>query len=349
MKYQGKTIHKSKNNTWYTRYRLNGKQYYISAKTQRDCYNKLVRAIKNAKDEKINPGSTKKRITLIEWFKKWIDLYKKENKEETIRDYYNLMKHIKHLEEKEFVAITIEDIITSLNKMTAERQKQKVWELLSMLYKKAVDNDITEKNIMLKIDKPKHTKKNGNALTHEQETRLIEACRNSKFGDLYLVALFQGLRKGEVLGITNKDIDFDKNTLRIDKAINRHNKFDTTKNEVSERTMPLFNATKEILLKYKNSIGRIFDISYHRIDNHTKELSEQLGFHFSIKYMRFTFITRCQEQNIPEFVIQAWCGHQIGSKVTKQVYTKYNAEDNIKYIDILNESKNYSNPTHTKK
>lgn len=113
--------------------------------------------------------------------------------------------------------------------------------------------------------------------------------------------------------------------------------------------MPLFNATKEILLKYKNSTGRIFDISYHRIDNHTKELSEQLGFHFSIKYMRFTFITRCQEQNIPEFVIQAWCGHQIGSKVTKQVYTKYNQEDNIKYIDILNESKNYSNPTHTKK
>ena len=65
--------------------------------------------------------------------------------------------------------------------------------------------------------------------------------------------------------------------------------------------------------------------------------------------MRFTFITRCQEQNIPEFVIQAWCGHQIGSKVTKQVYTKYKASDNSKYINIFNESKNYSKTTHKKK
>ena len=30
MKYQGKTIHKNKNaETWYTRYRINGKQYYM--------------------------------------------------------------------------------------------------------------------------------------------------------------------------------------------------------------------------------------------------------------------------------------------------------------------------------
>lgn len=65
--------------------------------------------------------------------------------------------------------------------------------------------------------------------------------------------------------------------------------------------------------------------------------------------MRFAFITRCQEENIPEFIIQAWCGHQIGSNVTKQTYTKYNAEDNNKYINILNKSKFYSNSTQNKK
>ena len=113
--------------------------------------------------------------------------------------------------------------------------------------------------------------------------------------------------------------------------------------------MPLFKKTKIILEKYKNIKGRIFDISYHRIDDHTKKLNEIVNFKFSIKYMRFTFITRCQEENIPEFIIQAWCGHQIGSKVTKQVYTKYNAEDNNKYINVLNNSKFYSNSTQNKK
>ena len=40
MKYRGITIIKRKDcNTWCARYRRNGKQFYISAKTQQDCYN----------------------------------------------------------------------------------------------------------------------------------------------------------------------------------------------------------------------------------------------------------------------------------------------------------------------
>ena len=342
MKFKNKTIHKNKNsNTWYTRYRMNGKQYYISGKTQQECYQKLKQAI-------LSPTlqiKTTTKPTLNQWFDKWLSLYKKNVKQETIRDYKNLMKNLEHLKNKEIESISVEDIISTLNKMSAERQKQKVYELLKMLFGKASDNDIINKNIMLRIEKPKHTKQNGNALTHEQEQIFIEKCKTFKHGDLYLTALYQGLRKGEILAITDKDIDFNKNTLTINKAINKYNKFDTTKNAFSIRTMPLFEKTKEILIKYKNTKGRIFNISYNFIDEYTKTLKKELGFHFSIKYMRFTFITRCQEQNIPEFIIQAWCGHQIGSKVTKQVYTKYNAEDNTKYINILNNSKFYSNST----
>ncbi len=110
--------------------------------------------------------------------------------------------------------------------------------------------------------------------------------------------------------------------------------------------MPLFNSTKEILNKYKNVKGRIFNISYNQIDEHTREIKKETGISFSTKFMRYTFITRCGEQSIPEFIIQSWVGHKIGSKVTKQVYTKFNAEDNSKYIDILNDSKFYSNSTH---
>ena len=319
----------------------NGKQYYISGKTQQECYQNLKRALSSP----IQSNELEKKLTLNQWFEKWLTLYKKDVKQETVRDYKNLMKNIETIKEKEIESISVEDILSILNSMSAERQKQKVYELLKMIFGKALDNDVINKNIMLKIEKPKHTKQNGDALTHEQEEIFINKCQNLKHGDLYLVALYQGLRKGEVLGITDEDIDFENNTLTINKAINKYNKFDTTKNTFSIRTMPLFEKTKQILLKYKNVKGRIFNISYNFIDEYTRTLSKQLEFHFSIKYMRFTFITRCQEENIPEFIIQAWCGHQIGSKVTKQVYTKYKAEDNTKYINILNNSKYYSNTT----
>lgn len=341
MKFKGISIIKNKTcNSWSARPRINGKQIYISAKTQQECYNKLKKAL-------LNPNTTEQenKITLTQWYDKWLKLYKKDNKRETIRDYNNLFKNVENISNKKIEDISVEDILNILNSMNAERQKQKVYELLNMLFKKAQDNDIISKNIMLRIDKPKHTKQTGQALTNEQEEKLITQCKYSKYGDLYLVALYQGLRKGEVLAITDEDIDFTNNTLTINKAINKYNKFDTTKNSFSERVMPLFTKTKEILQKYKNIKGRIFNISYNFIDEYTKELNQRVNFHFTLKYMRFTFITRCQEQNIPEFIIQSWCGHQIGSKVTKQVYTKYNAEDNTKYINVLNNSKFYSNST----
>ena len=64
--------------------------------------------------------------------------------------------------------------------------------------------------------------------------------------------------------------------------------------------------------------------------------------------MRTTFITRCTELGIPEFVIQSWVGHKIGSKVTKDSYTTHNTEIDNKYINILNQSKLYTNCTHKK-
>lgn len=55
MKYKGLTIQKRKDcNSWYTRYRKNGKQFFISGKTQQECYDKLKLELDESKnDQKI--------------------------------------------------------------------------------------------------------------------------------------------------------------------------------------------------------------------------------------------------------------------------------------------------------
>ena len=354
MKYQGKTIHKNKNSeTWYTRYRINGKQYYISAKTQKDCYNKLKQMIKNTQTEILSIPAIEKihKTTLQEWFNQWLELYKiNQVKQTTINDYKISLNNLdKELLNKPMKEIKIAEIINNLNKIKAERQKQKIYELLKMMFQKAEDNEIIEKNIITKIERPKHIKENSQPLTKEKEIKLINICNEIEYGDLYLITLYQGLRKGEVLGLTIDNIDFTNNTLTINKNFNKNNKFDTTKNKQSIRTMPLFEKSKNILQKYKTKKERIFEITTKQIDSLTKELKLKLNFNFKIKDLRSTFITRCQEEKIPEFIIQSWVGHKIGSKITTSTYTKYNAEDNTKYINILNKSKFYSNSTHKKK
>ena len=350
LKYRGITIHKNiKCNTWYTRFRSNGKQQYISAKTQQECYNKLKKALKNnnSTNEKI---AFNKTMSLNQWFNKWLELYKiGKVKDTTLLDYKIIFKNIpQDIKDLPLNQINVSTILNVLNNMSAERQKQKLYELLKIVFQKAEDNEIIDKNIIKRIERPRHTKKNSNALTYNQEQELINASSKLKNGDLFLISLFQGLRKGEVLGLTIDNLNFDKKTITIDKGFNKYNEFDSTKNEQSKRTMPMFEKTKDILIKYKNAKNRIFDISNKQLQLLMKEIKTKLTFDFKLKDLRATFITRCKENEIPEFVIQSWVGHKIGSKITSQVYTKHNDDIDDKYINILNKSKFYSNSTHKK-
>ena len=350
MKYKGIKIHKNlKCSTWYTRIRINGKQKYISSKTQKECYNKLKLAYKDIEHTK-SKESEQTTYTLKQWFNDWFELYKLGKvKQSTIDDYLKTIKYIpQNIWNKELNKIELNEIIKLLNNIKAERQKQKTYELLRTLYKRAVDNEKIDKDLMARLEKPQHTRENGKPLTKEQEQQFIESCKQCNYGDYFLICLYQGLRKGEGLAITDKNINFTNQTITINKSINANNQIDTTKNKHSIRTIPMFNNTATILEKYKNVKGRIFNICHKTQRIALENINKNLNFKIRTKDLRSTFITRCQELNIPEFIIQSWVGHRIGSKITSQVYTKYNQIDNTKYIDIIN-SKFNSDSTQTKK
>ncbi len=354
MKFQGKSIHKNKNSeTWYSRFRMFGKQYYVSGKTQKECYSNLKKAI--AQTKKQGPivieqpvEQTKPSITLLEWYKQWLELYKiNQVKKATIDDYAKSLTYVpKDILESNMTEIKMATIIKLLNGISAERTRQKVYELLYMVFDKAMKNEIVEKNIIANIDKPKHQKENSQPLTREQEQKFINACKQVEYGDYFLLCLYQGLRKGECLAITDQDIDLTNKTLSINKSINDKNKVDTTKNQQSNRVIPIFDDAIKIFEKYQDIQGRIFNICPKTQRIALNKINELLDFHVKTKDLRSTFITRCQEMGIPEYVIQSWVGHRIGSKVTSSVYTKYNEQDNIQYIEQYNQAKFYSNSTH---
>ena len=355
MKFQGKTIHKNKNSeTWYSRFRMFGKQYYVSGKTQKECYSNLKKAIAQTKkqgptiviEQPVEPA--KPTITLLDWYKQWLELYKRNQvKQATINDYAKSLTYVStDILESDMTEIKMSTIIQMLNRISAERTRQKVYELLYMVFDKAVKNEIIEKNIIANIDKPKHTKVNSQPLTREQEQKFVNACKQVEYGDYFLLCLYQGLRKGECLAITDEDIDLTNKKLSINKSINDNNKVDTTKNKQSNRVIPIFDDAIQILEKYKNTKGRIFNICPKTQRIALDKINALLDFHVKTKDLRSTFITRCQESDIPEYAIQSWVGHRIGSKVTSSVYTKYNEQDNVQFVEKYNQAKFYSNSTH---
>ena len=131
-------------------------------------------------------------------------------------------------------------------------------------------------------------------------------------------------------------IDIENKTLTINKNLNKDNQIDTTKNIYSNRVIPIFKKSLEILKKYKNVEGRIFNYTQRKCEKEFQKIIEILGTKYTIHSLRHTFITKCQEANIPLHIVQRWVGHNIGSKVTNTVYTHTRELAELENIEKMN-------------
>lgn len=341
MKFKGKTIHKNtKCNTWYTRFRYNGKQYYLSAKTQFECMQKLKQALSNLPTQietRLTTQVENRTTTFIEWYNTWLRLFKQDVKTETLKDYNKYLNKLNNdFRNKSINHITALEITELLQKETKTRARQKLYEFLKPIFTKAKDYKIIQDNIFDIIEKPKHTKAEGIALTQTQQKEFIKLCNNAQYGNMFKFILYQGLRIGEALALTYQDIK--NKTITINKQLTPSGIVEHTKNQQSTRTIPLFKKCEK-LIDFKNqSNERIFNINYRIANYNLHKIIDNSNLpKISIHDLRHTFITNCKIKNIPEHIIQAIVGHEIGSKVTKQVYTHFNLEDNLSYIDKLND------------
>lgn len=339
MKINGITIYRQKNCcTWYARYSNNGKRFFISGKTQKEVAEKLKDALDIKRRENLP------YTTFEKWYNKWLNLFKIGNvKATTIADYEKSLKHIpKNILEKNIKNITSLEILELLNNIETPRTKQKVYEFLKELFTKAKNFSVIKNNPIDVIERPKYKRSEGIALNFEQQKTFINLCLKNKYGDIFLVALFEGLRIGEVLAITGNDLDFKNKTIKINKSLDRKSNFDTTKNKQSQREVPIFDCCLNILEKYSNlGYERIFNVGYGSVQKILKRvISESNLPDISCHDLRHTFITNCKNAEIPEHIVQSWVGHEIGSSVTKTVYTHITKDANL-FINKLN-AENYT-------
>ena len=170
------------------------------------------------------------------------------------------------------------------------------------------------------------------SFTREEEKQFVKACQNSKYGDFYLILLYQGMRRGELLALETKDIDFTNNKLTISKSIDEKGNTTTPKTQSSIRTIPIFKNALKIFNKYKNKKNKLFEISRSPIQNEFQSIMNELKFEdFTIHSLRHTFITRWTEKGAPSKLIQKWVGHS-NNNITEKVYTKINNDFETEFV-----------------
>ena len=183
-----------------------------------------------------------------------------------------------------------------------------------------------------------------NFLTISEFKHFINYEKNEIYKDFFLILFYTGMRRGELLALTIKDIDFDKNELYINKSLNPKNGKEATvpKTNKSNRKIKMLNIVKNTLLKYKNTQKKyIFGLENIKLttlqkkcDNNCK--SAGIEKNIRIHDFRHSFASMCIFKGVPIEIISEYLGHE-NISTTLNTYSHLYPNSQEKLVAILDE------------
>jgi integrase len=115
--------------------------------------------------------------------------------------------------------------------------------VLHKALEQAVRWGMVPRNVTDLVDAPQTKRRTATVWTAEQARAFIEASRSHRLHALYVLAIYTGMRQGELLGLQMDDIDWASNTLNIRHSLqtlqSQPQQLSTPKTEKSKRLVTL--------------------------------------------------------------------------------------------------------------
>src|SRR5918997_1935607 len=169
-------------------------------------------------------GMVRTHVTFSEAADEWLRYveYERAVKPSTLADYRMMVRMLG----KTFGKEPIEDITTEaleLWKATFTRQRnvsnrtlQKYLVVLHAIFKRSMRVYRLPRNPAALVERPRLPRRAGiDVFSREEVMALVRAAENDQDAVLYLTAAFTGLRLGELLGLRWEDVDFEADTIRV--------------------------------------------------------------------------------------------------------------------------------------
>ena len=237
-------------------------------------YGKKKEAILRENELKIqlknNTFVKNQHITMKELTEEWLNSKKDSVGLKTFKEYEryckNIIESIGHIKVKDINVKILENFYNELRncenrgnskKGYAEKTVKHHYTLLSEILNSGVKWGYIYNNQNKNVAPIKVHKKEMQCYSLEEVEKLIEVLKKEpiKYQAIIMLALDSGCRRGELTGLTWKDIDFENGTININKAtqyLPEYGIFEkTTKTDTSNRIIYITTTTLKILKRYK--------------------------------------------------------------------------------------------------
>ena len=265
------------------------------------------------------PVATANTILFGDYGREWLKIKEQTTKPSTFKEYERSFRvDLDPVFGNRLLAdITRNELQNYLFGIVGENKHRKALSLmLNCIFDMAAE-DYNIPSPMKKVVLPAYQTKKGEALTEDEEARLVNYCKSHRSVEgtsALLVLLYFGLRKSEL-----KSIEIiDGKWLQCETSKERLGQ------NVVLRKIPFTPTVKKVLPyidfeKAKNTNLNTISTRMKRLlpNHHPHEL-------------RHTFISRCKEAGVASEVVSIWAGHSLSGTITSTVYTHYSEEFQLK-------------------
>jgi integrase len=221
---EGSVYQRKSDGKWVTSITVDGRRKVFYSDTQKEAIKKLKKASQEQEKGTLTVGP---QHTVAQYLDYWLSVYKQKIRPRTYERYEKIIRlHLVPALGKIKLDKLLPQHLQSLytKKLEEGLSANTVLVIHGMLHKalrSAMRWGILGQNVCDRVDIPRKTTFEIHPLTPKQVQDFIEAVQGHPNEALFILAIATGMRRGEIAGLKWQDVDLERGTLQVQRALTR--------------------------------------------------------------------------------------------------------------------------------
>ena len=323
-------MYKNKKGYWAQQITINGKRRVLTAKNKKDLLIKLTNA---------NKSERLSKVPLNKVASAWLSDKEKEVAPNTMKGYRAAYKKIVAFwSDTDMERITPQEVSAWLGSFNfAQKTIKNILLVFREIYDYAYVNYGVKNNPTLHVRSPKGKGKKERSFPSEEDIRKVQGNVSFPFGLMAYMALYTGLRRGELLALRWEDVDLDNKVISVRRSIyftNDHVPHEKTpKTEAGIREVPIMDSLYDILLPLKKRPqDKVFgEMKEYQVDKGMRRYFAENDLGVTLHGLRHGFASILYKNNVDIKTAAYVLGHA-QSSTTLEIYTHLMEQDKLKAV-----------------